>query len=320
MIRLAIACLAIVLSMGGAQSQMAGRVYRLGVLALNPQSVERVQALTVPELAKRGFIEGQNLVVESRVGDVEQLPDLVKDLLTLHPDAILAINSTAVAAVLARTRTLPIIMFGGDPVAQGFAASLARPEGNITGITIASKELDTKRLDLLHETVPEARRIAVLVHPTSPGLEARKQEMRAAAAGAGVTLSFVEGPEPQGYGSAVAAARANGAQALAINADSRFNRDAALLTRIALENGLPTVCEWGEMANEGCLIGYGPILADLYRRTAYYIERIFQGAAPGQTPIEGPSRLRLVVNAKTARALGIKVPEMLLLQADEVIE
>jgi putative ABC transport system substrate-binding protein len=240
--------------------------------------------------------------------------------LALHPDAILAINSTAVATIQARTRTLPIIMFGGDPVAQGFAASLARPEGNITGITIASKELDTKRLDLLHETVPDARRIAVLVHPTSPGLEARKQEMRAAAASVGVELSFVEGPEPQGYGSVVAAARASGAQALAINADSRFNRDAALLTRIALENGLPTVCEWGEMANEGCLIGYGPIIADLYRRTAYYVERIFQGASPGQTPIEGPSRLRLVVNARTARALGIKVPEMLLLQADEVIE
>ena len=320
MIRLALACLATVLSLGGAQSQMSDRIHRLGVLALNPQSVERVQALTVPELAKRGFVEGQNLIVESRVGDVEQLPSLVQDLLALHPDAILAINSTAVAAVQARTRTLPIIMFGGDPVAQGFAASLARPEANITGITIASKELDTKRLDLLHETVPDARRIAVLVHPTSPGLEARKQEMRAAAASVGVELSFVDAPEPQGYGSAVAAARANGAQALAINADSRFNRDAALLTRIALENGLPTVCEWGEMANEGCLIGYGPIIADLYRRTAYYVERIFEGATPSQTPIEGPSRLRLVVNAKTARALGIKVPEMLLLQADEVIE
>jgi len=320
MIRLAIACLAIALSMGGAQSQMAGRVYRLGVLALNPQSVERVQALTVPELAKRGFIEGQNLILEPRVGDVEQLPGLVQDLLALDPDAILAINSTAVAAIQAMTRALPIIMFGGDPVAQGFASSLSRPEGNITGITIASRELDTKRLDLLRETVSDARRIAVLVHPTSPGLEARKQEMRTAAASVGVELSFVEGPEPQGYGSAVAAARANGAQALAINADSRFNRDAALLTRIALENGLPTVCEWGEMANEGCLIGYGPILADLYRRTAYYVQRIFLGASPGQTPIEGPSRLRLVVNLKTARALGIRVPDALLLQADEVIE
>jgi putative ABC transport system substrate-binding protein len=320
MIRLTTACLAIVLSMGGAQSQTSGRVYRLGVLALNPQSVERVRALTVPELAKRGFTEGRNLVVEARVGDVGQLPGLVQDLLAFSPDTILAINSTAVAAIQARTRTLPIIMFGGDPVAQGFAASLARPEGNITGITIASRELDTKRLDLLHETIPGVRRIAVLVHPTSPGLEARKQEMRMAAESVGVALSFVEGPEPQGYGLAVAAARANGAQALAINADSRFNRDAALLTRTALENGLPTVCEWGEMANEGCLIGYGPINADLYRRTAYYVERIFQGALPGETPIEGPSHLRLVVNARTARALGIKVPEMLLLQADEVIE
>ena len=196
MIRLTIACLAVVLFIGGAQSQMSGRVYRLGVLALNPQSVERVQALTVPELAKRGFVEGQNLVVEARVGDVGQLPGLVQDLLALHPDAILAINSTAVAAIQARTRTLPIIMFGGDPVAQGFAASLARPEGNITGITIASRELDTKRLDLLHETIPGVRRIAVLVHPTSPGLEARKQEMRMAAESVGVALSFVEGPEP----------------------------------------------------------------------------------------------------------------------------
>ncbi len=113
MIRLTIACLAILLTIGGAQSQVSGRVYRLGVLALNPQSVERVQALTVPELARRGFVEGQNLIVDSRVGDVGQLPGLVQDLLAFGPDAILAINSTAVAAVQARTRTLPIIMFGG---------------------------------------------------------------------------------------------------------------------------------------------------------------------------------------------------------------
>ncbi len=116
------------------------------------------------------------------------------------------------------------------------------------------------------------------------------------------------------------AARAQGAQALAINADSRFNRDAALLARLALELKLPTVCEWGEMAREGCLIGYGPILADLYRRTAYYVARLFEGASPSQVPIEGPSRFSLVVNLRTARALGLTVPDSLLLQADEVVE
>jgi putative ABC transport system substrate-binding protein len=315
-----IACIVLLLAAVSAHAQVTDRVQRLGILVLNPRSVDSIRTLVVPELAKRGFIEGRNLSIEMQIGDAEQLPGLVQNLLARNPDAILAINSTAVAAVQAATRTVPIIMFGGDPIAQGFAASLARPEGNITGITIASKELDSKRLDLLHEAVPTARRIAVLVHPTSQGLEIRKQEMRAAAANAGIELSFIKGPDPQSYATALAAARASGAQALAINADSRFNRDAALLSRLALENGLPTICEWGEMANEGCLIGYGPVLSDLYRRTAYYIERILQGALPGQVPIEGPSRLRLVLNLKTARALGITVPEILLLQADEVVE
>ena len=318
--RLLFAGLAVLIAVGATHGQDAGRVYRLGLLVLNPRSVEQFRTLTLPELARRGFVEGQNLIIDARTGEAEQLPPLVQELMSLKPDAVLAINSTAVAALQAATRGVPIIMFGGDPVAQGFAASLARPDRNITGVTIASKELDTKRLDLLHEAVPDARRISVLVHPTSPGLEARKQEMRAAAAGAGVELSFVEGPDPQSYASVLAMARANGAQALAINADSRFNRDAALLTRLALENGLPTVCEWGEMAKEGCLIGYGPILVDLYRRTAYYVERIFLGASPSELPIEGSARLRLVVNLETARALGLKVPEVLILQADEIVE
>jgi putative ABC transport system substrate-binding protein len=317
---LAIACLAVLIALGSAHGQDTNRVYRLGLLVLNPRSVDLVRALTVPELARQGFIEGQNLIIDARIGEAGQLPALVQEMMSLKPDAVLAINSTAVAALQAATRTVPIIMFGGDPVAQGFAASLARPEANITGVTIASKELDTKRLDLLREAVPGAQRIAVLVHPTSPGLEARKQEMREAAAIAGIELSFIEGPDPKGYASVLAAARADGAHALAINADSRFNRDAALLTRLALENGLPTVCEWGEMANEGCLIGYGPIIADLYRRTAYYVDRILRGASPGEFPIEGPARLRLVINLKTARALGSKVPETLLLQADELVE
>ncbi len=317
---LAIACLAVLIALGSARGQDTNRVYRLGILVLNPRSVDLVRALTVPELARQGFVEGQNLIIDARIGEAGQLPSLVRELMSLKPDAVLAINSTAVAALQAATRTVPIIMFGGDPVAQGFAVSLARPEANITGVTIASKELDTKRLDLLREAVPGAQRIAVLVHPTSPGLEARKQEMREAAAIAGTELSFIEGPDPKGYASVLAVARAGGAQALAINADSRFNRDATLLTRLALENGLPTVCEWGEMANEGCLIGYGPIIADLYRRTAYYIERILGGASPGEVPIEGPARLRLVINLRTARALGIKVSEALLLQADELVE
>jgi putative tryptophan/tyrosine transport system substrate-binding protein len=317
---LATACLAVLIALASAHAQEANKVYRLGLLVLNPRSVELVRALTVPELARRGFVEGQNLIIDARLGDAGQLPALVQELMNLKPDAVLAINSTAVAALQAATRTVPIIMFGGDPVAQGFAVSLARPGGNITGVTIASKELDTKRLDLLREAVPGAQRIAVLVHPTSPGLEARKQEMRAAAALARIELSFIEGPDPKGYAAALAATRAGGAQALAINADSRFNRDAALLTRLALENGLPTVCEWGEMANEGCLIGYGPIIEDLYRRTAYYVERILQGATPGEVPIEGSARLRLIINLKTARALGIKVSEALLLQADGIVE
>jgi putative ABC transport system substrate-binding protein len=303
-----------------ASADESNRVYRLGVLALNPRSVESVRTYVVPELAKRDFVEGRNLVIETRVGEAEQMARFAADLVALRPDAILAINSTAVAAAQAATPSIPIIMFGGDPIAQGFAASMARPGANITGITIASKDLDVKRLDLLRETIPGVRQIAVLVHPTSPGLETRKEEMRLAAISVGLELAFVEGATPESYGSTLQAAYDAGARALAINADSRFYRDARVLTKLALDLGLPTVCEWGEMAEEGCLIGYGPILPDLYRRTAHFVEQMFKGAAPDQTPIESPARFRLMVNLRTGGALGVTVPVALLLQADGVVE
>ena len=194
------------------------------------------------------------------------------------------------------------------------------PGGNVTGIAILAAELDGKRLDLLHEAVPAARRIAALMLPAAPLRRASEEELRAAAASTGVELLVFDAAGPGEYPAAFAAMRAGGARALVIVADPTFNRDAESLARLALKTGLPTVCEWAEMARSGCLLGYGPSRPELRRRLAYFVARIFQGAAPSDLPIEQPTHFEFTINLKTAKALGLTIPPSLLARADEVIE
>ena len=297
----------------------ADKVWRLGVLSLVNNPAMHNAALS--QLAERGFVEGRNLVVDVRVGTAEQMPALARELVAAGPDVIMAVSDWAVHPARKATKSIPIVAspMGADPVAVGVAESWARPGGNVTGVTLTAPELEGKRLDLLREVVPAARRIAVLLmhrEVTEPG-EAR---MRAVAATLGIQLVelYVGGPDE--YHQAFASMRSAGAEALVITPMPEFREHIKELAALAVEAGLPTVCGGGRSAEQGCLIGYGPDFAELRRRAVDYVARIFRGASPAELPIEGPTHFDFVINLKTAKALGLTVPPLILARADEAIE
>jgi putative tryptophan/tyrosine transport system substrate-binding protein len=321
-----IACLGLALilapmaSSPAALAQTEGKVYRLGLLAETEQSVQITRQYTVSELETLGFAEGRNLVVDPRSGDANALVDLARDLVARKPDAIIAIGVLAVRAARETTSTVPIVIFADDPVGQGWAVSLARPGGNITGITNLVAELDGKRLQLLHEAVPSARRMGALLHAAAVSRPVSERGMRAAAAGSGLELVIVEASGPDDYADAFVRLRGANVQGLVVGPNPTFFRDAERLAALALEAKLPTICEWADMAQSGCLLGFGPNRPQLRRRLAHTVARLFRGAVPGELPIEGPTHFEFAVNQKTARALGLDLPGTILLRADEVIE
>ncbi len=302
-----------------ARAQSPERVYRLAHLSLTADAEVRFRSLSLPHLATLGFVEGRNLVVDARVGAVDVLAGLMPELLAAKPDAIITVGPAVIAAS-GVTRTVPIVSFGPDLIERGLAASLARPGGNVTGIVILVAELDAKRLHLLQEAVPGRRRVAALFPSTSPNRQASEREMRSVAASAGIDLLDFTVAAPADYTAAFAAMRAAGAQALVVSSGLEFLRDATVLAALALEARLPTICEWAEMARSGCLLGYGADRLDLRRRNMDQIARILRGAAPGEIPIELPTRFEFAVNLKVAKALGLELPPAILARADEVIE
>jgi putative ABC transport system substrate-binding protein len=302
-----------------ALAQTANRVYRLGHLANSEASVAFTRQISLPELAKLGFVEGRNLVFESRVGGPDAMPGLMGELLAVRPDAIIAIGPTAVAAAAA-TRTVPIVAFGADMVALGLAASYARPGENVTGVAILANELEVKRLSILHEAVPDRRRVAVLTSTVTAVTAVGEAAMQKAASGFGIELLPFSVKGPADYPSAFAAMQAAGAQALVISATSEFYRDARQLAALALAARLPTICEWADMARSGCLIGYGPNREALRKRIAAQVAQIFGGATVGNIAIELPTVFEFAVNQKTAKSLELSVPGVVLTQADEIIE
>jgi putative ABC transport system substrate-binding protein len=304
----------------GSVAQAPEKVYRLGVLSLSPGALQRLRTVMFPELAKLGFTEGRNFVVEARFGPMEELPALARQLVAANPDAIIA-GGNAIYAAQQATRSTAIIgaFIGEDPIAAGVAATLARPGGNVTGVAMLAAELDGKRLQLLHEAVPGVSRIAALAgspNQHDPNLAA----MRQAASHEGLVLLPVYAAQPEEYPAAFAAMRDADAGALQIVSAPQFLTNASALAELALEASLPTMCEWRSMAAQGCLLGYGPDYAELQRRVADYVARIFHGASPGELPIEGPTHYEFAINLKTAKALGLTIPPSILARSDEVIE
>jgi putative ABC transport system substrate-binding protein len=270
----------------------------------------------VPELDKLGFAQGKNLLIDTRGGGPEQLPGLMHELLDAGtPDAIVAIGTEPLRVAREITKTIPIVAFGPDVVAEGFAGSFAHPGSNVTGVVILSAEMEAKRLDLLHEAVPGARRVAALLRSATS-----EEAMRTTAARDGIDLIVFAADSSTGYARDFANMRGARVEALAVGSHPELFRDVQRIATFAIEARLPTVCQWAEMARSGCLIGYGPSLPELYRRTAEYVARIFRGASPAELPIEQPTKFELTVNLKTARSIGVTLPTSILLRADEVIE
>jgi putative ABC transport system substrate-binding protein len=249
------------------------------------------------------------------------MPELAREAIATKPDVVIAVSTVAILAVKEASSTVPIVMsfIGEDPIEKGVAHSFARPGGSVTGVAMLAAEMDGKRASLLHDFVPAARRIAILTGRPPRHAEGAEEAQRVARK-LGLETDVFYADEPADYIGAFAGMRTARSEALVIISAPDFFRDAALLSRLALEAGLPTVCEWASMARDGCLIGYGPNFAALWRRPAEYVARILRGEKPGELPIEQPTVFEFAVNLKTAKALGLTIPEASLLRADEVIE
>lgn len=313
--------LALSLFAAPSSAQTSGdRTYRLGHIAPSRLSLDFTRQATMPELAKLGFAEGRNLAVIERQGDGAALPRLVQEVLQAKPDAIVAIGPEAVRAVSAATKTVPIVGFGPDVMFLGIAASQSRPGGNVTGLVIMAPQLDAKRLELLKQAMPAARRISALLMPSTPQRQGSEIAMRSFAANAGIALQVLDAGQPDQYAPAFAKMREAGAEAVVITANATFYRDGRQLAALANEAKLPSICEWADMVEMGCMLGYGPSRTELRRRLAHYVAQIFRGTSPGDLPVEMPTHFELAINMKIARMLGVTIAADLQARADYVVE
>lgn len=305
---------------GGAAAQ-DGRVYRVAVISPSPSPADQFRTVVVPELARLGFVVGRNLAVSYHVGREADIPRLVAEALAIRPDVVVASTITPVHAVLRASDTVPIVMsfVGDDPILAGFAKSYAKPGGRVTGLTNQSQELDAKRLSILKEVVPGAKRFAILAKRPPRQVDAVEQ-MRRTARDLNVETLVAYGDTRDEYPETFARMRAADCDGMVVVATPDFTDDAPALARLALEHRLPSIGEAVSQARDGLLLGYGVDREAFRRRTAPYVARILRGAAAGDLPIEQPTALEFAVNLRTARLLGLDMPPQILQRADEVIE
>jgi len=299
----------------GAEGQQADKARRIGWLSMGtPTTPSFLQGLR-----ELGWIEGRNLVIERRdaKGDLSRLPNLAAELARLPVEIIIAGDSFVIDSARKATNTLPIVMtVSGDPVGLGFVESLARPGSNITGLTNISPELAGKRLELLKESVPRLGRVVVLGHPKHPDW----QPMNVAAATLGVQLKALMLQSPEDFESAFQLAARERAGGLIVLPFPLTNTNAVKLVALAARTRLPAVYPLRRYVEVGGLMAYGPSISDMYRQAASFVDKILKGAKPADLPVERPTKFELAINLQTAKALGLTIPQTLLLRADQVIE
>jgi putative tryptophan/tyrosine transport system substrate-binding protein len=305
-----------------ARAQQPGKAARIGYLAIRaPMSADEALLQALREL---NWIEGRNIVIERRfsAGNFDRLREFAAELVRLKVDAIVAVASASTQAAKDATASIPICFVNaGDPVGQGFAMSLARPGGNVTGVSFdASPDITAKQLQLILETVPKASRVAVLWNPTSPFLRSYWSVAQAAAPALGVVLQSLEVQDASQYETAFKAIGRDRADALVVLSDSFATFHRARIAELAAEHRLPVLYGHRQYVEAGGLMSYGPSLFDVYRRAAAYVDKILKGTRPADLPVEQPTKYELVINLKTAKALGLELPPTLLARADEVIE
>ncbi len=305
-------------------AQQVSKIAKIGYLAPStPASVAHLVEAFRQGLRELGYVEGKTVVLEARYAEarVERLPELARELVGLKVDVIVASTDAVIAAVKRETRTIPIVMApSSDPVGSGFVASLARPGGNVTGLSAISPELSGKRLELLREVVPGLSRVAFLWNPDVRGNLFDYKETEGAARSLRLELQSVEVSRAEDLDRAFSAITNQRAQALVLPAGNLIGfSNLGRITSFAQRNRLPTIFSQREYVDAGGLMSYGPSSSGMFRRAAVYVDKILKGAKPADLPVEQPTQFELVISLKTAKALGLTIPQSLLQRADEVV-
>ena len=325
-----LALLAVTAALPAAFAQQPGKVYRIAVITSSPAAQLAGPApeslgmrAFIQGMKARGYIEGQNLVLDRRTIsglDFPSIDDMMAELVRQKPDVIVTPGTNSSVRAMKAAGGIPIVMAGSvDPVAAGLAQSLARPGGSVTGMaTDVGAGAQAKRMELLLELVPKARRIAFVgwkMDSDNPW----GREVQSVAAKRRVALFFAEG-KPTGFADALEALKREKSEAFFVAASPNTTSLGATFGEFTLASRIPSSCGFTEMAEQGCLMSYGQSIADFWTKSTIYVDKILKGAKPGDLPIEQPTRFELVINLKTAKAIGIKVPQSLLIRADRVIE
>jgi ABC-type uncharacterized transport system substrate-binding protein len=316
--------IALTFAFGGAlvEAQQPKKVPRIGWLGAARTSSSRIEAFR-QGLHELGYAEGKNIVIEYRYaeGKLDRLPAFAADLVRLKVDVIVAGSPQATRSAKQATSTIPIVMaFDDDPVGSGFVASLARPGGNITGLSTLFPEMSGKQLELLKEIVPALSRVAVLGNATQPGNPQALREINIDADGLGVQIQYLEVRGPKDIETAFGEASKEHADAVLVLSTSILYFNRRQVSNLAVKSRLPTIYGRPEYLDEGGLVYYGPSYTDLYRRAAVYVDKILKGAKPADLPVEQPTKFELIINLKAAKQIGLTIPPNVLARADRVIK
>jgi putative ABC transport system substrate-binding protein len=307
-----------------ASAQQAGKVYRIGWLSylecpVRPEFMDPFRQ----GLRELGYVEGQNIVIECRgaLGVADRLPGLADELVRLKVDVLVAPSTPSAIAAKQATNTIPIVfLYVGDPIGSGLVTSLARPGGNVTGLSVFGPDMVPKVLEALKEAAPSVSRVAVWINPTNPGHTQPDPQLDAAAKILGVRLNRVDARAAANLDAAFAAALRQREEALFVYPRSLALPEVQRIAQFAIKNRLPTTAIYPNYVRAGMLMSYGPNIPDMYRRAGTYIDKILKGTKPADLPVEQPTKIELVINLGTATAIGLTIPQSLLQRADEVIE
>jgi putative ABC transport system substrate-binding protein len=307
-------------TLGEAGAQQAKTIPKIGVLRPPPPTDPQYQSFLLG-LRELGYVEGKTVLIEYRYGESARFADMAEELVRLNVNVIFAPNPQGAQAARKATATIPIVTAViGDPVKAGLAASLAHPGGNVTGLTALGSNLSGKRVELLKEIVPRLSRVAVLWNPAVPDKVIEWKEMEGPARALKIELLSVEVRAPAEFDQAFENAKRMRPEALIALGEPLVFSQMKRVIDFVTQARLPAICNWREWVEAGLLIAYGPDITDLYHRAAIYVDKILRGAKAGDLPIEEPARFDFAINLKTAKALGITIPNSILLRADKVIE
>jgi putative tryptophan/tyrosine transport system substrate-binding protein len=320
-----VAFLGLATASGIAKAQSPAKTFRIGILAGRTVGTQddRVWDGFFADLRELGYVEGRNVVFERRYYDdvAKDLPAFAADLARVNVDVIVTGSIPAPEAARRATSTIPIVMTShSDPVGSGLVASLARPGGNVTGLSLQTKDLRVRQLQLLREMLPKLGRVAVLLNPDIASHARELTEMEAAARSLDVQIQVARARAPTDFSEAFGSVTKARSDAMVTFGSAMLFLHRTALVEAAAKFRLPTVYPFSQYAEAGGLLAYGPSLRENYRRAAWYVDRILKGAKPGDLPVEQASRFELVVNVKAANALGLRLPQSLLAQADRIIE